>query len=107
MRLIKPQLLLRQIMSTNVNDEELNTGVHDDDVAADLQYGYCRSRRRTSHEHRGSSSLTPAQIVMEQETYYRYAEVAVQHVVYILQLILLHQTLYISLRATILFNECR
>ena len=38
---------------------------------------------------------------MEQETYYRYAEVAVQRIAYILQLILLHQTLHISLRATI------
>jgi hypothetical protein len=39
-----------------------------------VQYGYCRSRWRTSYEYRGSSLLTPAQI-MEQETYYRYAEV--------------------------------
>jgi hypothetical protein len=38
---------------------------------------------------------------MEQETYYRYAEVAVQCVTYILQLILLHQELYITLCATI------
>ena len=38
---------------------------------------------------------------MEQETYYRYAEVPVQHITYILQLILLHQATYVSLRATI------
>ncbi len=38
---------------------------------------------------------------MEQETYYRYAEVAVQRVTYILQLILLHQASYVSLRALI------
>ncbi len=38
---------------------------------------------------------------MEQETYYRYAEVAVQRVTYILQLILLHQALYVTLRMTI------
>jgi hypothetical protein len=43
----------------------------------EVQYGYRRSRRRTSYEYRGSSSLTPTQI-MEQETYYRYAEVVVQ-----------------------------
>jgi hypothetical protein len=63
-------------------------------------HGYRRSRWRTSYEYRGSSSLTPAQI-MEQETYYRYAEVAVQHVTYILQLILLHQASHVTLRATI------
>jgi hypothetical protein len=56
--------------------------------------------QRTSYEYRGSSLLTPTQI-MEQETYYRYAEVAVQHVTYILQLILLHQAWYITLRTTI------
>jgi len=38
---------------------------------------------------------------MEQETYYRYAEVAVQRVTYILQLILLHQASYVSLCASI------
>ncbi len=72
----------------------------DDKDDADIQYGYRRSRRRTLYEYRGSSSLTPTQI-MEQETYYRYAEVAVQRVTYILQLILLHQALYVSLRASI------
>ena len=38
---------------------------------------------------------------MEQETYYRYAKVAVQRVTYILQLILLHQASYVSLCASI------
>ena len=71
---------------------------HDSD--ADIEYGYRMSRRRTSYEHRGSSSLTPAQI-MEQETHYRYAEVAIQRVAYILQLILLHQASYVHLRLTI------
>ncbi len=56
--------------------------------------------QRTSYEYWGSSLLTPAQI-MEQETYYRYAEVAVQHVTYILQLILLHQAWCVTLHATI------
>jgi hypothetical protein len=76
---------------------------YDDDSEegdADIQYGYHRSQRKISHEYRGSSSLTPAQI-MEQETYYRYAEVAVQRVTYILQLILLHRVSYFSLRASI------
>ncbi len=86
----------------NYNDadnDEVNAGVHEDDYA-EIQYGYCRSRRRTSYEYQGSSLLTPAQI-MEKETYYRYAEVAVQCVTYILQLILLHQASYVTLRATI------
>ncbi len=62
------------------NDDAVNGELNpinqenDDD---EVQYGYRRSRRRTSYEYRGSSSLTPAQI-MEQETYYRYAEVVVQ-----------------------------
>jgi hypothetical protein len=34
---------------------------------------------------------------MEQETYYRCAKVAVQRILYILQIILLHQALYVSL----------
>jgi hypothetical protein len=46
---------------------ELNIGVHEDNDAY-IQYGYCRSRQRTSYEYQGSSLLTPAQI-MEQETY--------------------------------------
>jgi hypothetical protein len=87
---------------SNDNDADegkLNASAHKDDDA-DIQYGYHRSWRRTLHEYRGSSLLTPAQI-MEQETYYRYAEVAVQHVTYILQLILLHQASYVSLCTTI------
>ncbi len=48
---------------------------NDDDIEegdANIQYGYRKSWRRTSYEYRGSSSLTPAQI-MEQETYYTRA----------------------------------
>ncbi len=78
---------------------KLNAGVHKDDDA-NIQYGYRRSRQRTLYEYRGSSLLTPTQI-MEQETYYRYAQVAVQCVTYILQLILLHQASYVTLRMTI------
>jgi hypothetical protein len=87
---------------SNDNDADkgkLNASVHKDNDA-DIQYGYRRSWRRTSYEYQGSSLLTPAQI-MEQETYYRYDEVAVQHVTYILQLILLHQASYVTLHATI------
>ena len=85
-------------MSTNINDND-DSGEDDEDPDI-IQYGYRRSRRRTPHEYRGSSSLTPSQI-MEQETYYRYAEVAVQRVTYILQLILLHQASYVSLHTSI------
>jgi hypothetical protein len=87
---------------SNDNDAvegELNTSDHKDDDD-DMQCGYRRSQRRTSYEYWGSSSLTPAQI-MEQETYYRYAEGAVQRVTYVLQLILLHQASYVTLRMTI------
>jgi hypothetical protein len=53
------------------NDEDIEEG------DANIQYGYRRSRRSTSYMYRGSSSLTPAQI-MEPETYHSYAKVAVQ-----------------------------
>jgi hypothetical protein len=90
---------IRWDSNNNVADEgELNAGVHEDNDA-DIQHGYCRSRRRTSYEYWGSSLLTPAEI-MEQETYYRYAKVAVHRVTYIL-LILLHQVSYLSLCVTI------
>jgi hypothetical protein len=99
-----PRRIVTMDIGCNINyydadDDEVIAGVHEDDDA-EIQYGYCRSRRRTSYEYRGSSLLTPAQI-MEQEAYYRYAEVAVQRVTYILQLILLHQASYVTLRATL------
>jgi hypothetical protein len=84
---------------TNINNnDKIGEGYED----ADIQYGYRRSQWRTRYEYRGYSSLTPAQI-MELETYYRYAKVkvAVQRVTYILQLILLHQASYVSLRTLI------
>jgi hypothetical protein len=61
------------------NDNDADEGNKDDD--ADIQYGYRRSWRGTSYEYWGSSLLTLAQI-MKQETYYRYAEVAVYNVTY-------------------------
>ena len=82
---------------TNINNNDKRG---EDDKDANIQYGYRRSWRRTPYKYRGSSSLTPAQI-MEQETYCRYAKVAVQHVTYILQLILLHQASYVSLCTSI------
>ena len=70
------------------------------DDSDELEYEYRRSRRRTSYENRGSSSLTPAQKV-KQETYYRYAEEAVERVVFILHLVLLHQASYVALRSLV------
>ena len=49
---------------------------HFDGTDNDIEFGYCSTRRRTSYENRGTSSLTPAQI-MEQESYLRYAKVAI------------------------------
>ena len=88
-----PWILDRIMIPTTT---KFDAGGHNDQFN---QYGYRRSCRRTSYEYRGSSSLTPTQI-MKQETYYRYAEVAVQHITYILQLILLQQATYVFLRAT-------
>jgi hypothetical protein len=54
---------------SNDNDAvegKLNVSNHEDDDD-NIQYGYRRSWQRTSYEYRGSSLLTPAQI-MEQET---------------------------------------
>jgi hypothetical protein len=73
-------------------------GSHDNND--DIEYGYPWSRRITTYENCGSSSFTPAQL-MEQETYYRLAEVVIHHVVYILQLILLHQASYVRLHLLI------
>ncbi len=89
----------RESENDDAVDGELNP-IDQENGDDKVQYGYRCSRRRTSYEYQGSSSLTPAQI-MEQETYYRYAEVVVQRVSYLLQLILLHQASYISLHATI------
>ncbi len=66
----------------------------------DIEYGYHWLRRRAMDENCGLSSLTPAQI-MEQETYYRFAGVVIHCVVYILQLVLLHQASCVHLRVLI------
>ena len=62
----------------------------------ELEYGYRDSRRRTSYKQRGSSSITPAQI-MEQESYYGYAMMAFERSMYFLRLIVLHRAVYASL----------
>jgi hypothetical protein len=100
--------LLTRIITMDVGRESDNDDAVDGELNPidqkngddEVQYGYRWSRWRTSYEYQGSSLLKPTQI-MEQETYYRYAEIVVQRVSYLLQLILLHQALYVSLRATI------
>jgi hypothetical protein len=57
-------------------------GSHND--SDNLEYDYRWLQRRTLYENCGSSSLTPAQ------NYYRFAEVVIHQVVYILQLTLVH-----------------
>ena len=66
------------------------------DDSDELEYGYRRSHRRTLYENRGLSSLTPAQI-MKQEISYRHVQEAVERVVFILLLVLLHQASYVTL----------
>ena len=104
--------MMMVVADDNDNRSKFNAGIYDGDAGgvddtrerrgqsarqrSKIQYGYRRSRRRTAYEYGGSSSLSPAQI-MEQETYYRCAKVAVQRILYILQIILLHQALYVSL----------
>ena len=53
-----------------------------------LQYGLRNTRRRTSYEHRGTSSLTPAQ-VMDQDTYYGYAWMSLVQGMHMLHLVLI------------------
>lgn len=58
------------------------------DDEEELEYGHRDSRNRISHEHRGSSSLTPDQI-MEREIMYDQLTIAHNQAMYVLQLILL------------------
>jgi hypothetical protein len=62
-----------------------------------LQYGWRNTHRRTSYEHRRTSSLTPAQI-MDQQTYYGYAWTSLAQGMHIFLLVLLHLASYLCLR---------
>jgi hypothetical protein len=66
------------------------------DEEDELEYGYQDFWQRTAYKQRGSSSLTSAQI-MEQETYYDYAMMAIKRSMYFLCLIILHRAVYASL----------
>jgi len=73
-------------------------GVADaDDDSKELQYGLRSTRRRTAYEHRGTSSLTPAQ-VMDQQTHYGYAWLSLMQALQVLQLVLLLLASFICLR---------
>jgi DDE superfamily endonuclease len=81
------------------NLDEMRGGADDgqDDGSDELQFGWRSTRRRTAYEHRGSSSLTPAQ-VMDQQTHYGYAWMSLMQGIYVLQLILHHLAIYLRLR---------
>ena len=65
-----------------------------DDGSAELQFGWRSTRQRTAYKHRGLSSLTPAQ-VMDQQTHYGYAYMALMQGMYVLQLIPHHLAIYL------------
>ena len=66
---------------------------YDDDDDDELEYGLRRTRRRTSYEHRGTSALSPAQVI-DRDTYYGYASIAFMQSMYIYQLLLFHLVMY-------------
>ena len=63
-------------------------GADADDSSEELLYGFRNTRRRTTYEHRGTSSLTPAQ-VMDQQTHYGYALLSLLQALQVFQLVLL------------------
>jgi hypothetical protein len=79
------------------NLDEMRGGADADDDSKELQYGWQSTRRRTAYEHRGTSSLTPAQ-VMDQQTHYGYAWVSLMQALQVLQLVLLLLASFICLR---------
>ena len=73
----------------------------DGDEEEQLQFGIRQARRRTAHEYRDSSSLTPAQI-MNQEIYYHTAESMLYSAFFLGHILALLTTLYQSYNATLL-----
>jgi hypothetical protein len=78
------------------NLDEMGGGADADDDSEELQFGWRSTRRRTAYEHRGTSSLTPAQ-VMDQQTHYGYAWVSLMQALQVLQLVLLLLASFICL----------
>ena len=72
----------------NFNELRGGGNGNNEDEYPQLQYGLRNTRRRTSYEHRGTSSLTPAQ-VMDQDTYYGYAWMSLVQGMYMLHLVLI------------------
>jgi hypothetical protein len=62
-----------------------------------LQYGWRNTHWRTSYEHRGTSSLTLAQVI-DQDTYYGYAWMSFVQGMNMFHLMLLHLASYLCLR---------
>jgi len=76
---------------------------YDDDDDDELEYGLRRTCRRTSYEHRGTSALSPAQVI-DRDTYYEYASIALMQSMYIYQLLLYHLVMYRYLQRCISNN---
>ncbi len=70
------------------NFDEMGGCADADDSSEELQYGFQNTRWRTTYEHRGTSSLTPAQ-VMDQQTHYGYALLSLLQALQVFQLVLL------------------
>ncbi len=70
------------------NLDEMQGGADADDSGEEIQYGLRNTRRRTAYKHRGTSSLTPAQVV-DQQTHYGYAWLSLLQALQVFQLVLL------------------
>jgi hypothetical protein len=70
------------------NLDKMRGGADADDSGKELQYGLRNTQRRTAYKHRGTSSLTPAQ-VMDQQTHYGYAWLSFLQALQVFQLVLL------------------
>ena len=92
-------LCLDSLFATDIsrcNYDELQGGA--EDGSEELQYGWRNTRCCTAYEHRGTSSLTPAE-VMDRQTYYGYARMSLVQGMNVLQLVLLHLASYLRLLA--------
>ncbi len=82
------------IEMSQCNYDDLQGGAKDG--SEELQHGWRNTRSCTAYEHRGISSLTPAQ-VMDQQTYCGYAWMSLVQGMNVLQLVLLHLASYLCL----------
>jgi hypothetical protein len=87
-------------MSCEGGQERLRAGAVEDDDEEEIEYWFCRSRQATSFQYRGSSSLSPAQ-VMEHEVYYLFAEDALERGTLMAHLLVVILGIYNQLRAKI------